>query len=163
MISRSARSSLDDHAVRDGWHKYAKEQVRYRRERENKHWPSRMKLRARRSHIYSNAGGGRWRGSGSCPSIEPPRTPLSPRMEKNGLAQIPRNAPAQIPYVAWSGSFRPARHEPQPPRPPTPSSCENDDIASSTSARNSTITISRKAEHIRPRAHRQNPALAHQG
>ena len=40
------------------------EQVRYRRERENKHWPRRMKLRARRSHVYSNAGGGRWRGSG---------------------------------------------------------------------------------------------------
>jgi hypothetical protein len=48
-----------------------------------------------------------WRGLGSCPSIGPPRTRLSPRMEKNGLAQILGNAPAQILYVARSSSFRP--------------------------------------------------------
>ena len=31
-----------------------------------------------------------------------------PGMEKNGLAQIPRNASAQTLYVTQSGSFRPA-------------------------------------------------------
>ena len=95
------------------------EQVRYRRERENKHWPRRMKLRARRSDIYSNAGGGRWRGSGSCPSIEPPRTLVSPRMQKMGSLKSLEMRPLKSRMLP--GRFFPARaHEPLPPLPLTP-------------------------------------------
>jgi len=63
---------------------------------------------AKVAHLFQRGSAGKWRGSGSCPSIEPPRTRLPPRMEKNGLAQIPRNASAQTLYVTRFGSFRPA-------------------------------------------------------
>ena len=78
------------------------EQVRYRRERENKHWPSRMKLRARRSHIYSNVGGGRLARFRLVSVNRAASNAGVPSNGKNGLAQILRNAPPQIPYVAWS-------------------------------------------------------------
>ena len=97
-----------DHALRDSWHEFAKEQVRHRREGEISIGLADETTSAKVADLFQRGSAGKWRGSGSCPSIEPPRTRLSPRMEKNGLAQILRNAPAQILYVARSASFLPA-------------------------------------------------------
>src|SRR5919108_663201 len=95
-------SSLDDHACEIvGTRLHKKEQVRHCRECEIS-----IGL-ANETPIVKDADGRRELARFS-PSIEPPRTRLSPRMEKNGLAQILRNAPTQILYVARSGSFRPA-------------------------------------------------------
>ena len=85
------------------------EQVRYRRERENEHSPRRMKLRARRSHVYSNAGGGGWaRFRLVSDQISRLDAGVPSNGRKMGSLKSFRDAAPSNPVCRLVGSFRPA-------------------------------------------------------